>query len=60
RTNIFRHSIGAIAAVAFYRFIKVLEYEMANPGQDDNDVDAEQASLRNKRAASTYGDKDMA
>ncbi|OTA31883.1 hypothetical protein BTJ68_08443 [Hortaea werneckii EXF-2000] len=52
--------IGAIAAVAFYRFIKVLEYEMANPGQDDNDVDAEQASLRNKRAASTYGDKDMA
>ncbi|KAI7314235.1 aquaporin-like protein [Hortaea werneckii] len=53
-------AIGAIAAVAFYRFIKVLEYEMANPGQDDNDVDAEQASLRNKRATSTYGDKDMA
>ncbi|KAI7115010.1 hypothetical protein KC352_g34476, partial [Hortaea werneckii] len=52
--------LGAIAAVAFYRFIKVLEYEMANPGQDDNDVDAEQASLKNKRAASTYGDKDMA
>ncbi|KAI7632234.1 aquaporin-like protein, partial [Hortaea werneckii] len=53
-------ALGAIAAVAFYRFIKVLEYEMANPGQDDNDVDAEQASLKNKRAASTYGDKDMA
>ena len=46
--------------MAFYRFIKVLEYEMANPGQDDNDVDAEQASLKNKRATSAFGDKDMA
>jgi aquaporin related protein len=25
---------GAIAAVGFYNFIKLLEYEMANPGQD--------------------------
>lgn len=25
---------GAIMAVGFYRFIKMLEYEMANPGQD--------------------------
>lgn len=25
---------GAIGAVGFYNFIKVLEYEMANPGQD--------------------------
>lgn len=25
---------GAIAAVGFYNFIKALEYEMANPGQD--------------------------
>jgi len=22
-------------AVAFYKFIKILEYEMANPGQDE-------------------------
>jgi len=27
-------AVGAIAAVGFYRFIKALEYEMANPGQD--------------------------
>ncbi len=27
-------SAGAIIAVGFYKFIKVLEYEMANPGQD--------------------------
>ncbi|KAH7112467.1 aquaporin-like protein [Dendryphion nanum] len=33
--------IGAILAVAFYRFIKILEYEMANPGQDDDDKDKE-------------------
>ncbi|KAK1060596.1 Aquaporin-5 [Friedmanniomyces endolithicus] len=26
---------GAIVAVAFYKFIKILEYEMANPGQDE-------------------------
>ncbi|KAI9697070.1 MAG: hypothetical protein M1836_005032 [Candelina mexicana] len=25
---------GAVIAVGFYKFIKVLEYEMANPGQD--------------------------
>jgi len=25
---------GAVLAVGFYRFIKILEYEMANPGQD--------------------------
>lgn len=31
--------IGSIFAVAFYWFIKVLEYEMANPGQD-SDVSA--------------------
>ncbi|KAK5157111.1 hypothetical protein LTS14_004629 [Recurvomyces mirabilis] len=26
---------GAIAAVGFYKFIKMLEYEIANPGQDE-------------------------
>ncbi|KAK5109869.1 hypothetical protein LTR62_006476 [Meristemomyces frigidus] len=29
-------AIGAIAAVCFYKFIKILEYEIANPGQDEN------------------------
>ena len=28
-------------AVGFYRFMKVLEYETANPGQDFNDKEAE-------------------
>ncbi|MCJ1239118.1 hypothetical protein MMC14_007111 [Varicellaria rhodocarpa] len=27
-------AIGAVIAVAFYKFIKMLEYELANPGQD--------------------------
>lgn len=26
--------LGSLIAVVFYRFFKVLEYEMANPGQD--------------------------
>ncbi|KAK8013866.1 aquaporin [Apiospora arundinis] len=29
--------IGALIAIAFYQFIKMLEYEMANPGQDGDD-----------------------
>jgi hypothetical protein len=28
--------LGALLAAAFYKFIKVLEYETANPGQDAN------------------------
>ncbi|TID26871.1 hypothetical protein E2P81_ATG01334 [Venturia nashicola] len=28
-------SVGAVVAVLFYNFIKMLEYEMANPGQDE-------------------------
>ncbi|KAI4957963.1 hypothetical protein J4E86_005103 [Alternaria arbusti] len=32
---------GAIIAVVFYQFIKILEYEVANPGQDDDDKDQE-------------------
>ncbi|KAF1943525.1 aquaporin-like protein [Clathrospora elynae] len=32
---------GAIIAVVFYKFIKILEYEVANPGQDDDDKDQE-------------------
>ncbi|CAI6014352.1 unnamed protein product [Clonostachys chloroleuca] len=30
--------VGSIIAVLFYRFIKTLEYEMANPGADSDDV----------------------
>ncbi|RDW91489.1 aquaporin-like protein [Coleophoma crateriformis] len=30
--------IGSLIAVFFYKFIKMLEYEMANPGQDGDDV----------------------
>lgn len=30
--------IGSLLAVGFYKFIKMLEYEMANPGQDGDDV----------------------
>jgi aquaporin related protein len=26
--------------VLFYKFIKILEYEVANPGQDDDDKEA--------------------
>ncbi|KAK8045534.1 hypothetical protein PG993_005558 [Apiospora rasikravindrae] len=29
--------VGALIAIAFYQFIKMLEYEMANPGQDGDD-----------------------
>ncbi|KAF1354430.1 aquaporin-like protein [Lizonia empirigonia] len=33
--------IGAIIAVVFYKFIKMLEYEVANPGQDDDKYESE-------------------
>jgi hypothetical protein len=28
--------LGSLLAVVFYRFIKILEYETANPGQDSD------------------------
>ena len=31
-------AIGAILAVVFYKFIKILEYEMANPNQDGDNA----------------------
>lgn len=38
-------AIGAVIAVAFYKFIKVLEYEIANPGQDEtSEAKAEKAA----------------
>lgn len=33
--------LGSLVAVGFYRLIKALEYETANPGQDFNDKEAE-------------------
>lgn len=33
--------LGSIVAVLFYRLIKILEYETANPGQDFNQAEAE-------------------
>ncbi|KAK0996828.1 Aquaporin-1 [Friedmanniomyces endolithicus] len=33
--------LGALLAVGFYRFVKMLEYETANPGQDFNEKEAE-------------------
>lgn len=33
--------LGAVIAVVFYKFIKILQYEVANPGQDEaSDEDA--------------------
>ncbi|KAB2580253.1 Major intrinsic protein [Lasiodiplodia theobromae] len=31
-------AIGCLFAIGFYKFIKILEYEMANPGQDGDDL----------------------
>jgi aquaporin related protein len=31
--------LEAVVALVFYQFIKMLEYEVANPGQDDDDKD---------------------
>ncbi|KAF2091226.1 aquaporin-like protein, partial [Saccharata proteae CBS 121410] len=39
-------ALGAIFAVAFYRFIKMLEYEMVNPGQDDNHIEAREKEIQ--------------
>lgn len=46
--------IGAVLAVVFYQFIKALEYEVANPGQDSagghgedaGDVEASAATVQ--------------
>ena len=45
--------IGAIIAVVFYKFIKTLEYEVANPGQDDDDKDEQVKEVREKNG---FGD----
>ena len=38
-------AIGAVLAVAFYKFIKILEYEMANPNQDADGEDLKKQEL---------------
>ena len=42
--------LGAIIAVVFYKFIKILQYEVANPGQDEaSDELAEKAAASPKK-----------
>lgn len=44
-------AIGAVAAVLFYRFIKILEYEVANPGADEaSEEDAAAAATPKKES----------
>lgn len=43
--------MGSLLAVIFYRFIKTLEYETANPGQDFNDQEAEVFQFDEENAA---------
>lgn len=42
-------AIGAIAAFMFYKFIKILEYEMANPGQDAEDPETARLEAKETR-----------
>lgn len=41
---------GSLAAVLFYKFIKMLEYEVANPGQDAEDTEEAAMAAQEKRA----------
>lgn len=43
---------GTCIAVGLYRFVKVLEYETANPGQDFNEKEAEVFTFDEDNAAS--------
>jgi hypothetical protein len=38
-----------VAAFLFYKFIKILEYEMANPGQDLSLAEAKAAGLHDNK-----------
>lgn len=44
-------ALGSLIAVGFYRFVKVLEYETANPGQDFNEREAEVFHFDEENAA---------
>ena len=50
-------ALGALVAVGFYRFVKLLEYETANPGADFNEKEAEVFIFDEENAASA---KDVA
>jgi aquaporin related protein len=43
--------MGTLIAVGFYRFVKMLEYETANPGQDFNEHEADAFSFDEENAA---------
>ncbi|GAB7359534.1 hypothetical protein MBLNU230_g6723t1 [Neophaeotheca triangularis] len=43
-------ALGSILAVGFYRFVKVLEYETANPGQDFDDKEDEAFEFDEEKA----------
>lgn len=44
-------ALGTLIAVVFYRFVKVLEYETANPGQDFNEKEADNFEFDEENAA---------
>ena len=44
--------MGSILAVGFYRFVKMLEYETANPGADFNEKETEVFTFDEDNAAS--------
>ncbi|KEF59291.1 uncharacterized protein A1O9_04135 [Exophiala aquamarina CBS 119918] len=46
---------GALAAVLFYKFIKMLEYEVANPGQDAEDTTEAAIAAQEKRGGRAIG-----
>ncbi|GAB7355596.1 hypothetical protein MBLNU459_g6325t1 [Dothideomycetes sp. NU459] len=48
-------AVGAIIAVGFYRFIKILEYEVANPGQDAKSEEEEHDVLPRSRKMEEEG-----
>lgn len=49
--------LGSLLAVALYRFLKLLEYETANPGQDFDEKEAEVLDVDEEHA---YTAKDVA
>lgn len=43
-------ALGAVIAFGFYKLVKILEYETANPGQDFDDREAENFEFDEERA----------
>ncbi|KAI9728270.1 MAG: hypothetical protein M1834_007763 [Cirrosporium novae-zelandiae] len=50
-------ALGSIFAVIFYKLIKVLEYEVANPGQDGDESASATVNLRASQASTLGGAK---